>query len=145
MSAPDQELKKELDATLQARKELGPEYESELIDSFLEKMEQRLDGQVERRVRRELAQAQTSAARVGAPARRPRGRDDGNRNRRFGLASVSLIFAVPLSAIAAVNAHLPGLLVTWAGIVGVNVAHSMGAIFRGHDDRRGREKDSDWG
>ena len=28
MSAPDPELKKELDATLQTRRELGPEYES---------------------------------------------------------------------------------------------------------------------
>ncbi|MCQ4080498.1 hypothetical protein NGB36_07755 [Streptomyces sp. RB6PN25] len=144
MSAPDQELKKELDATLQARKELGPEYESELIDSFLATMEKRLDGQVERRIRRELTQARTSAARVGAPARRPRGRDDGTRNRRFGLASVSLVFAIPLSAIAAVNAHLPGLLATWAGIVGVNIAHSMGAIFHERGDRRDRDMEREW-
>ncbi|MFQ6200085.1 hypothetical protein ACLMMR_38665, partial [Streptomyces sp. NPDC000405] len=27
----------------------------------------------------------------------------------------SLVLAIPLSAIAAYNAHLPGLLVTWAG------------------------------
>ena len=125
MSASDHELAKELNATVQARKELGPEYESELIESFLEKVTRRIDGQVESRVRRELAQAQTAGARVavrGAPQGRP---DDRNRNRRFGLASASLVLAIPLSAIGAVNGHLAGLLVTWVGIVGVNVAHSL--------------------
>ncbi|MFJ2812519.1 MULTISPECIES: hypothetical protein [unclassified Streptomyces] len=34
MNTRDAELKKELDATLQARRELGEEYESVLIDSF---------------------------------------------------------------------------------------------------------------
>jgi len=149
MTAPDHELHKELHATLQARKELGPEYESELIDSFLEKAAQRLDSQVESRVRRELAQNQTAGARVatrGAP-RRTAGGDPENRNRRFGLASVSLVLAVPLSAIATVNAHLPGLIVCWAGVVGVNVAHSLSGALGGRiAERRGREerRTSDW-
>lgn len=52
MDANDVELKKELNATLQARRELGDEYESALVDSFLEKVDQRIDGAVERRVRR---------------------------------------------------------------------------------------------
>src|SRR6201999_648536 len=125
MTASDAELDKELHATLQARKDLGPEYESELIDSFLEKAAQRLDSQVEHRVRRELAQAQMAGTRIAARGGRPGGGDHDNRNRRFGLASVSLVLAIPLSAIATVNAHLPGLLVCWAGIVGVNVAHSL--------------------
>lgn len=55
MDARDPELSKELSATLQARKDLGPEYESELIDSFIEKVSQRVDTHVEQRVRRELA------------------------------------------------------------------------------------------
>src|SRR4051794_24771902 len=41
MDARDPELKKELAATLQARKDLGAEYESELVDSFMEKVDQR--------------------------------------------------------------------------------------------------------
>ncbi len=137
MSVSDAELNKELNATLQARKDLGAEYESELIESFLEKAAQRLDSQVESRVRRELAQAQTAGARV-APRGAPRGGggDHDNRNRRFGLASVSMVLAIPLSAIGAVNAHLAGLLVTWAGIVGVNVAHSLASSL---GERRRRE------
>lgn len=139
MSAPDPELKKELNATLQTRKDLGPEYEAELIDSFLEKVDQRLDGEVERRVRRELAQQRMAGARVATAGSRG-GRSAGdpeNRNRRFGLAGISLALAIPLSAIGVVNAHLPGLLISWAGIVGVNVAHSLSlsrAASRGSGD-----------
>jgi hypothetical protein len=146
MNASDPELHKELNATLQARKDLGPEYESELIDSFLEKASQRLDSQVESRVRRELAQQQMAGARVAARgSRRGHDREADNRNRRFGLASVSLVLAIPLSAIAAVNTHLAGLLITWAGIVGVNVAHSLGGALK--DRVAGREPDrpaSEW-
>jgi hypothetical protein len=144
MTAPDHELGKELHATLQARKDLGPEYESELIDSFLEKAAQRLDAQVESRVRRELAQQQMAGARVatrgGHPAR-PRDADHDNRNRRFGLAAASMVLAIPLSAIAVVNAHLPGLLISWAGIVGVNVAHSLGNAL---SHRASAARPTDW-
>ncbi|GAA2977213.1 hypothetical protein GCM10010447_02440 [Streptomyces fulvorobeus] len=63
METRDPELRKELDATLQARAELGPEYESALIDSFLEKVEQRLDGTLDRRVRRHLAERHTAVVR----------------------------------------------------------------------------------
>ncbi|MBW8737767.1 MAG: hypothetical protein JF621_11755, partial [Streptomyces turgidiscabies] len=38
--AHDADLKKELSATLHARRELGSEYESALVDSFLEKVDQ---------------------------------------------------------------------------------------------------------
>ncbi|MFC9459480.1 hypothetical protein ACFT16_27715, partial [Streptomyces sp. NPDC056983] len=71
MEARDAELKKELDATLHARRELGEEYESALVDSFLDKVEQRLDGAVDRRVRRQLAEQQMVVARGGGGPRRP--------------------------------------------------------------------------
>ena len=37
MDTRDPEIANELSATIQARKDLGAEYESELIDSFVEK------------------------------------------------------------------------------------------------------------
>jgi hypothetical protein len=128
MSGHDAELKKELDATLHARRELGPEYEDELVESFLEK----LDAAVDRRVRRQLAEQQMVVARGGrTPHGRP-GTGTGGRSPelpegwgpRLGLAVASLVLAVPLSAIAVVNAHLPGLLICWAGIAAVNVAQA---------------------
>jgi hypothetical protein len=138
MDARDPELTKELSATLQARKDLGAEYESELVDSFMEKMAQRVDSHVEQRVRRELAQQQTSFARAD---RRPIGPPQPSaRFARYGFAGFTMILAIPLSAIGAVNAGAGGLFITWAGIVGVNVAQSMGAIF---GPRAKQEKD-DW-
>ncbi|MGP9020431.1 hypothetical protein ACT1U9_18775 [Streptomyces sp. BR1] len=118
----DAELKKELDATLHARRELGPEYESALLESFLEKVEQRVDGTVDRRVRRQLAEQQMVVARGGRPAAHNDG--DISFGERFGFGMISLILAIPLSAIGAVNAGLSGLFVTWAGILGVNAVHA---------------------
>ncbi|MGA4841475.1 hypothetical protein [Streptomyces sp. G45] len=120
MEAPrDAELKKELDAALHVRKDLGEEYESALVDSFLEKIEKRLDGTIDRRMRRHLAEQQMIVARG---ARDPGGVDSWGE--RFGFGIVSLILAIPLSAIGVVNAGLSGLFVTWFGIVGVNAVHA---------------------
>ncbi|MET9365156.1 hypothetical protein ABZX93_30190 [Streptomyces sp. NPDC006632] len=130
----DTELKKELDATLHARRELGPDYESALVDSFLEKVEQRVDGSVDRRVRRQLAEQQMVVARGGRPAR---GGSDSNFGERFGFAMISLILAIPLSAIGGVNGGLKGLVVTWCGIVAVNAVH---AAHRWPWERMGRRR-----
>ncbi|MFF9495622.1 hypothetical protein [Streptomyces flaveolus] len=119
MDGRDTDLKKELDATLRTRRELGEEYESALVDSFLEKVDQRIDGAVERRVRRQFAEQQMTAAR---DSRSPRSTD--SFGERFGFGIVSLVLAVPLSAIGGGVAHLPGLLTAWAGIVGVNVVQA---------------------
>lgn len=137
MDARDADLKKELNATLQARRELGEEYESALVDSFLEKVDQRIDGAVDRRVRRQLAEQQMTVAR---DSRSPRPTDSWGE--RFGFGIVSLVLAIPLSAISASLADLPGLLTTWVGIVGVNVvqaARSNPALFGTR-----RAKDGDW-
>ncbi|WP_328669499.1 hypothetical protein [Streptomyces sp. NBC_00328] len=134
----DAELKKELDATLHARKELGEEYESALVDSFLEKVEQRLDGAVDRRVRRRLAEQQMVVARG---ARSPQSSDSWGE--RFGFGIVSLVLAVPLSAIGGGVAHLPGLLVAWGGIVGVNAVQAA-RLSPGLFGRRRNRPESDW-
>ncbi|GGM05087.1 hypothetical protein GCM10010129_55810 [Streptomyces fumigatiscleroticus] len=140
MDARDTDLKKELDATLHVRRELGEEYESALVDSFLEKVEQRIDGTVERRVRRQLAEQRMTVAR---DARSPRPTDSWGE--RFGFGIVSLVLAVPLSAIGGGVAGLPGLLVAWTGVVGVNVVQAA----RTHPGLFGRRRhasgeDDDW-
>lgn len=138
MDGHDTELKKELDATLRARGELGEEYESALVDSFLEKVDQRVDAAVDRRVRRQLAEQQLTQARDGRS-----GQPSDSFAERFGFGIVSLVLAVPLSAIGASQAHLPGLIVAWAGIVGVNAvqaARSNASLF----GRRRKERDSGW-
>ncbi|MEU6391244.1 hypothetical protein [Streptomyces sp. NPDC046939] len=140
--ARDAELKKELDATLHARRELGEEYETALVDSFLDKVEQRLDSSVDRRVRRQLAEQQMVVARDARAGRNP-GSDGWGE--RFGFAVVTLVLAIPLSAIAVVNAHLPGLLIAWGGIVGVNALHmGVWAPRLGEKCRGRKDPDSDW-
>lgn len=121
MATHDPELRSELDATLQTRRELGPEYEPELLESFLEKVEENVD----RRVRRHLAEQQVQVARGARPAR-PENEAHAFWQ-RFGFAALSLVLAVPLSAIAVGEAGPVGLIVCWAGIVGVNAAHRGGA------------------
>ncbi|MFJ8789953.1 hypothetical protein [Streptomyces sp. NPDC102462] len=119
IEARDADLKKELDATLQARRELGEEYESALVDSFLEKVDQRIDGAVERRMRRQFAEQQMQIARG---SRSPTPTDSWGE--RFGFGIVSLVLAIPLSAIGGGVGHLPGLIATWVGIVGVNAVQA---------------------
>lgn len=138
MEARDADLEKELDATLRARRELGEEYEPALVDSFLEKVGTRIDAAVEQQVRRQLAERQTWQARESRSAR-----ESDSWGERFGFALVSLVLAVPLSAIGGL-AGLPGLAATWAGIVGVNVVQAARFnpdLFAGHRRRAERSAD----
>ena len=48
----DPDARDELDATLAARRELGPAHDSELVEGFLD----RIDGEIERRVDARVAQ-----------------------------------------------------------------------------------------
>ncbi|MFD5457604.1 hypothetical protein, partial [Streptomyces olivaceus] len=98
-----------------------------------------LDGTVERRVRRQFAEQQMTAARDG---RSPRPVD--SFGERFGFGIVSLVLAVPLSAIGGGVGHLPGLLVTWAGIVGVNVVQAARTNPGLFGRRHRAEKDDAW-
>ncbi|MER5492058.1 hypothetical protein [Streptomyces sp. NPDC002490] len=152
MEARDADFKKELDATLQARKDLGEEYESAFVDSFLEKIEQRVDTAVDRRVRRQLAEHQMVVARGSSPDRSAE-----RWGERFGFAMISMILAIPLSAIGGTQGGKFGLFVTWLGIVGVNAVHSAGpwslrALWsrwtrreeQGHGPGDGRRRTSDW-
>ncbi|MFF3091205.1 hypothetical protein ACFVRB_40115 [Streptomyces nojiriensis] len=127
MDAHTQELKKEFDATMDARRELGPEYEAALVDSFVEK--------VDTQVRRRLAEERLSAARGGGRAPSAAA-GDGNFGELFGFAIITLVLAIPLSAIAVTQAQLPGLIVAWAGIAGVNFTHA-------HRLRRGTREPRD--
>lgn len=139
MEARDPELKKELDATLQARRELGPEYESALIESFLEKLDQRLDSTTDRRVRRQLAEQQMVVARGARPSSA-----EETFAARYGFGIISLVLAIPLSAIAVVQADFGGLCVAWLGIVGVNVAQAAGGVPWARGRSRESKQSSDW-
>ena len=100
---------------LAARQELGPAYEQALIDGFVTRISQAIDERVEAR----LAEIRASQSSV-QPALKSGRRD----NSQLAVALGSLALAVPLSGIAAGVEHLPGLIVCWAGIAIVNIAHA---------------------
>lgn len=96
--------REDLHAAIEARKELGPELEPQVIDSFVDRIERRL--------------AESRAAR---PASHGQRRDGGS----FVLALVSLVMAIPITAIAATHGGIAAMLVVWAGIVLVNLAYGL--------------------
>ncbi|MDH6704425.1 hypothetical protein P3T27_001128 [Kitasatospora sp. MAA19] len=138
MDTRQDELRRDLDATLQARKELGKEYESELVDSFLTRLESRMDARLDARVKRQASERMDDYE----PEHRHRPHRSGWGSGRPGsrLAVISLAFAIPLTAIASnpEGGGLTGLLACWAGITGVNLAAAF-ADRRARADRMDRE------
>ncbi|MET8159611.1 hypothetical protein ABZT47_24860 [Sphaerisporangium sp. NPDC005289] len=125
---PDNSLPRdELRATVEARRDLGSDYEQALIESFLEK----IDSTIESRVRAEVA-AQNGyplqpgpggpyAAPHPGPGKQPRQVDA-----TIPIALGSLGIGIPLTAIAAGQGGPAGLFLAWTGIIMVNVAAAVG-------------------
>ncbi|MEU8223132.1 hypothetical protein [Kribbella sp. NPDC048915] len=115
------EVRKDLRAAAAARQELGPEYEDAILESFLEKLDareaQRRGQDLEHRQRDQMLEA------VGLKRRET---DPGG----LALAIISVIAAIPITAIAADMLGLIGVIVCWAGLVAINLAR--GAAARGH-------------
>ena len=98
------ELERELRATLAARRELGTEYDQQFI--------QRLAEQITAQVHQALAEAP-----------KPRG----NRlsaDHRTGIAICSLIFGIPLVAIASGNGPV-GMTIAFLALVLINVVAAL--------------------
>ncbi|MEV0285251.1 MULTISPECIES: hypothetical protein [unclassified Kribbella] len=112
------EVRKDLRAAVAARQELGPEYEDEIIDSFLAK----LDAREAQRHSQDLEHRREDQLLEAAGLKRREGSDPGG----LALAIVSVVAAIPITAIAADMSGLPGILISWAGLVGINVAWTSG-------------------
>jgi hypothetical protein len=106
------ETRNDLRAAVAARQELGLDYEPEIIDSFLEKLEARI------------------AARDGVPTMQPSqypappapgNNDPGG----LALAIVSVGAGIPITAIAATQEGLLAIFICWGGLVGINLARSV--------------------
>jgi 16S rRNA C1402 (ribose-2'-O) methylase RsmI len=105
----------DLTAAVAARRELGPDYEDAVLDSFLA----RLDRQTQARVDATVAERLSSGTRQGAGG--PSQKDPG-----LTLGVVSLIAGVPVTAIATTASGVTALIVAWGGIAAVNVAQAWG-------------------
>jgi hypothetical protein len=96
----------DVESAVAARQELGPEMEPAVVDAFLDKVERAVEAR---------AVAEAEALKRGG---------DGDSS-SFALAIVSLGTGIPITAIAAGTAGVPGMIVAWAGIVGVNLAQRL--------------------
>ncbi|QDP97942.1 hypothetical protein FOE78_20360 [Microlunatus elymi] len=125
MSVPSYEARREAEAAMAARRELGPEYEAQIAAGLAERVEQAVWQQHQQG---QQAATQLELARI---------RDEKlNRGQRFALTIISLGTGIPITAIAAtqVDPGLLGVAVSWAGIVAVNLVFNRSN--RSNRDRR---------
>ena len=111
--------KSEFEAALAARRDLGPEMEPALVESFAEK--------VVAEIRRQQAMSPgPGMSQTFIPAQQARSQRHNRSYSPMGLAITSMVLAIPLTAIALIfGGPLMGILV-WAGIVGINFAAALG-------------------
>ena len=105
----------EIEAVLEARRELGLSYDTELVEGFAERIERAVD----RRVSDEL-----SARFFSDQTRESAGK------RQLALGIVSLASGIPTTAIALAvpesgELSFLSLIVAWGGITVINVAHAF--------------------
>ena len=111
---PSDELRRDSEAALAARMELGPEYNEYVAESLAERVEDLVAARVaEQRVDAELTNREQAAEQSG-------------RKRQTALAIVSLVMGIPITGITAseVDPAIVGVAISWAGIVGVNWIHA---------------------
>lgn len=111
-AAGERELRREAEAAVEARRDLGPEYDDAIAAGLADKIEQ-------------LVAYRTAELRSESGQHRHQSEaEQTRRTQRFVLGLVSLAAGVPITAIASLNVDPGGLgvLIAWAGIVGVNVA-----------------------
>ena len=94
------DVKRELQATLAARHEVGPGYD----EQFIERLVQQLTAQI----RRDVANAPKPKSQALSS------------DQRTGLAICSVLFLIPLIAIAGSMLGLAGALIVCAAVFGIN-------------------------
>ena len=112
----------EFEAALSARKDLGPEMEPALVESFAEKVVAEIRRQQATPPRPVFPAPTLTPAQMAYMQRR---------NRPYNpmvLAVVSMVLAVPLTAISLSLGGIFMGLVVWAGIIGINFAAALGNL-----------------
>ncbi|MFG1710870.1 hypothetical protein ACFLIM_47690 [Nonomuraea sp. M3C6] len=105
----------ELKAAVSARRDLGPEFEDAVVESFLDKMGQEVDRRVDERL-----------AQVAPKAKQVAGNQRAADAMRLALAIVSLCLGtIATVLLVLVGADSAGyLIMVWIGIIAVNAAYN---------------------
>jgi hypothetical protein len=101
------EIRKDLRAAVAARQELGPEYELEVIEGFLAKLD-----------------AHTAHHLATPPVKAEKPSREGDPG-GLALAIVSVTAGIPITAIAAAQEGTVAIIICWGGLVGINLARSI--------------------
>lgn len=105
-SHPDHIERDEVEAMLAVRQEKGDDMTPALVDS----MADRIERVVEQRMAAEHHRLQNQKPTSVTPAA------------RVSVAIVSVVMAIPLTAISASTVGLAGMLAVWVGLVAINIA-----------------------
>ena len=105
----DHITRQEVEALLAARQELGPSYDQVMAESFADRIERAIADRVDVQVEQQRAAAS----------------EDGGDSGQVWLGLASLGAGIPITAIAGGTGYLPGLIVAWVGIVGVNMSYAL--------------------
>lgn len=109
----------ELEAVLETRRDLGPSYDRALVDSFADRVER--------------AVAARSEEQTGALLRHERAKASAGA-RQLTLGIISVAAGIPITIPLSLTDHIAALIVSWAGLVGVNAAHAwQSRDSRNHD------------
>jgi len=102
----------ELRAAAEVHRDLGPEYDKAVVESFIQRLGPEIDARVDARV------AQEVEAGAGQPRTAP-----------MRLAITSMALGIPLTAIVATGSGHPvgliGVLIIWLAIAIINVAYAI--------------------
>jgi len=100
--ATQEDIRRDLQASLEARRELGPSYDDQFLDALVEKLNRQVQ---------QTQQTQVDHSKHSENA--------------LALAICSLIFGIPIVAIAGGEAGLVGIIVVAVMIFGVNFAFNL--------------------
>jgi hypothetical protein len=110
----------DLAAALQARRELGPDYDAAFVETLADRVDQAIAARLT------AARDASTGAAPAVPKAYDRGAvAAGERKVTITIACVSLGVSIPLSGIAAGMHSLSALLIIWTGIVMINLANAV--------------------
>jgi hypothetical protein len=119
----------EIRAAAEVHRELGPDYQSAVIESFLDRVGREIDARVDARISAGARPSAPLGSRTGRPPRQVQ---------PTVIALGSMVLGIPLSAVAAAAGAHPagfwGLLVVWIAIAVINIAYAF--RLRSPDGRR---------
>lgn len=113
----------EIRAAAETHRELGPDYQDAVIESFLDKVGKEIDARVDARLGRGRGGWQPEQPARPAPPAAVK------QYQPMTLAIVSMVLGIPLTAITLTAGPHPagivGLLVVWAAIAAINIAYAV--------------------